>query len=256
MIDSLVLLEARNLLKKYSGRAVVNNVTYQVNQGEIVGLLGPNGAGKTTSFRITIGMIRPEGGTVIFNGQDITNLPMYKRIQLGMGYLSQESSVFTRLTVEENLLAILETLRIPRQAQIERCEMLLEQFGLTTVRRQQARVLSGGEKRKLEIARALSIEPTLILLDEPFSGVDPKAVEDLQKEILRLKHEHNIAILLTDHNVRETLRVTDRAYIIHEGQLMAQGKPIELIHNEMVRKTYLGEHFYAEEFEKQIASYS
>lgn len=252
MIDSLVLLETRNLIKQYSGRTVVDNISFQVGQGEIVGLLGPNGAGKTTSFRITVGMIKPEGGTVIFNGQDITTLPMYKRVQFGMGYLSQESSVFTKLTVEENLFAILETLKISRQAQKERCNALLEQFSLTKLRRQQARTLSGGEKRKLEIARALIIEPTLILLDEPFSGVDPKAVEDLQREILQLKHEHNIAILLTDHNVRETLRVTDRAYIIHEGKLMAQGRPVELIHNELVRKTYLGEHFHADELEKQL----
>jgi lipopolysaccharide export system ATP-binding protein len=247
-MDTLVLLESRDLIKRYGGRTVVDHVTFQVGQGEIIGLLGPNGAGKTTSFRITVGMITPDGGTVIFNGQDITYLPMYKRVQLGMGYLSQESSVFTRLTVEENLLAILETLKMPKHLQRERCNGLLEQFGLIKIRRQQAKTLSGGEKRKLEIARALIINPTLILLDEPFSGVDPKAVEDLQREILRLKHEHNIAILLTDHNVRETLRVTDRAYIIHEGKLMAQGKPAELVHNELVRKTYLGEHFRADEF--------
>lgn len=248
MIDGLVLLEVRSLVKRYGGRTVVDDVGYQVGQGEIVGLLGPNGAGKTTSFRITIGMIRPDGGTVIFNGQDITNLPMYKRVQLGMGYLSQESSIFTRLTVTENLLAIMETLRISKAQQRQRCEQLLVQFGLTKVHRQQARTLSGGEKRKLEIARALVINPTLILLDEPFSGVDPKAVEDLQHEILRLKRDHSIAILLTDHSVRETLRITDRAYIIHEGKLMAQGKPHELVRNEMVRKTYLGEQFRAEEF--------
>ncbi|NLE29680.1 MAG: LPS export ABC transporter ATP-binding protein [Phycisphaerae bacterium] len=248
MIEPLVLLEARDLVKRYGGRTVVDHVGFQVGQGEIVGLLGPNGAGKTTSFRMTVGMIDPDGGTVIFNGQDITRLAMYKRVQLGMGYLSQESSVFTRLTVEENLLAILETLKISHKVRRERCEYLLEQFNLLKVRRQHARTLSGGEKRKLEIARALIINPTLILLDEPFSGVDPKAVEDLQKEILRLKYDHNIAILLTDHNVRETLRVTDRAYIVHEGKLMAQGKPAELVHNPLVRKTYLGEHFRADEF--------
>jgi lipopolysaccharide export system ATP-binding protein len=249
MIEPLVLLESRNLVKRYAGRTVVDEVSYQVGQGEIVGLLGPNGAGKTTSFRMTVGMITPDGGTVIFNGQDITRLPMYKRVQLGMGYLSQESSVFTRLTVEENLFAIMETLKLPHKAQRERCGYLLDRFNLVKVRKQHARTLSGGEKRKLEIARALIINPTLILLDEPFSGVDPKAVEDLQKEILQLKYEHNIAILLTDHNVRETLRVTDRAYIIHEGKLMAQGKPAELVHNELVRKTYLGEHFRVDEFE-------
>lgn len=250
MIDGLVLLEARDLVKRYAGRTVVDKVCFQIGQGEIVGLLGPNGAGKTTSFRITIGMIRPEGGTVIFNGQDVTRLPMYKRVQLGMGYLSQETSVFTRLTVTENLMAILETLKLSRAQRRERCEHLLEQFGLTTVRSQEARTLSGGEKRKLEIARGLVINPTLMLLDEPFSGVDPKAVEDLQREILRLKREHNIAILLTDHSVRETLRITDRAYIIHEGKLMAQGRPTELVRNELVRKTYLGEQFSVDEFER------
>ncbi len=252
MIDPLVLLETRDLVKRYGGRAVVDHVSFQIGQGEIVGLLGPNGAGKTTSFRMTIGMINPDEGRVIFNGQDVTDLPMYKRVQLGMGYLSQESSVFTGLTVEENLLAILETLNIPEDEQIARCEHLLEQFGLTLVREQYARTLSGGEKRKLEIARALVIEPTLILLDEPFSGVDPKAVEDLQREIIRLKREHNIAILLTDHNVRETLRVTDRAYIIHEGRLMASGKPSELVRSDLVRKTYLGDHFDPEEFDRQL----
>jgi len=250
MGDALVLLESQGLVKRYGGRTVVDNVSFQVRQGEIVGLLGPNGAGKTTSFRMVIGMIRPEGGMVLFNGQDVTTLPMYKRVQLWMGYLSQESSVFTRLTVEENLLAILETLRRSRASRRQTCEHLLQQFGLTTVRDQQAQTLSGGEKRKLEIARALVIEPTLILLDEPFSGVDPKAVDDLQSEILRLKQEHNIAILLTDHNVRETLRITDRAYIIHEGRLMAQGQPSELVQDELVRKTYLGESFRAEEFDR------
>jgi len=250
MIDGLVLLEARDLVKRYGGRTVVDQVSFQVRQGEIVGLLGPNGAGKTTSFRMSIGMIQPEGGTVIFNGQDITNLAMYRRVQLGMGYLSQESSVFTRLTVEENLLAILETLKISGSQRRETCAHLLAQFGLTKLRKQKALTLSGGEKRKLEIARALVIEPTLILLDEPFSGVDPKAVEDLQREILRLKHEHNIAILLTDHNVRETLRITDRAYIVHEGKLMAQGEPAELVRNPLVRKTYLGENFRADEFDE------
>lgn len=256
MIDGLVLLEARDLVKSYGGRTVVDQVSYQVSQGEIVGLLGPNGAGKTTSFRITVGMIRPEAGTVIFNGQDVTTLPMYKRVQLGMGYLSQESSVFTRLTVEENLRAILETLKLPSVEQHQRCEHLLEQFGLTRLRRQEARTLSGGERRKLEIARALITNPTLILLDEPFSGVDPKAVEDLQQEIIRLKHDHNIAILLTDHNVRETLRITNRAYIIHEGKLMAQGAPPELVRNELVRKTYLGESFRPEDFERTVLEHA
>lgn len=249
MIEPLALLETHDLVKKYAGRTVVDRVSFRISEGEIVGLLGPNGAGKTTSFRITIGMIRPESGTVIFNGQDVTHLPMYKRVQLGMGYLSQESSVFTRLTVEQNLLAILETTKLSHQARIKRCQQLMEQFGLTKLRKQEGRTLSGGEKRKLEIARGLVINPVLILLDEPFSGVDPKAVEDLQREIIRLKDEHNIAILLTDHNVRETLRVTDRAYIIHEGKLMAEGRPGQLVRNELVKRTYLGESFRPEDFD-------
>ena len=248
MVEAMLLLQARDLVKRYGGRAVVDQVSYQISSGEIVGLLGPNGAGKTTVFRMTVGMIEPEAGTVTFNGQDITHLPMYKRAQLGMGYLPQESTIFARLTVEQNLMAILEMLRIPRRVQWERCERLMEQFGLTPLRRQRARTLSGGEQRKLEIARALVTNPTLIMLDEPFSGVEPKAVQDLQQEILRLKREHNIAILLTDHNVVEALRITSRAYILYEGKLLAQGDPVSLVRNEMVRKNFLGENIRAEEF--------
>jgi len=246
------LLEVRDLVKSYGGRTVVSRVSYAVYPGEIIGLLGRNGAGKTTSFRITIGMIRAEGGTVLFNGQDVTDLPMYKRAQLGMGYLSQEPSIFQRLTVEQNLLAIFETIRTLSREQRRRQTLeLMDQFGLTPLRRQQARTLSGGERRKLEIARALVTDPRLILLDEPFSGVDPIAVEDLQREIQHLQHERGISILLTDHNVRETLSVTNRSYIIDEGRVLRQGPPKELINDDLVRKTYLGSTFRGDEFDEQ-----
>lgn len=244
------LLEARNLVKRYDGRAVVDKLSYHVMRGEIVGLLGRNGAGKTTTFRMTVGIIDADDGSVLFNGQDVTVMPMYKRAQLGMGYLSQEPSVFQRLSVEDNLIAILETMRLSRAERKDRAEQLIRQFGLTTQRKQLARTLSGGERRKLEIARALVTEPKLIMLDEPFSGVDPKAVEDLQAEILRLKRDRGIAILLTDHNVRETLRVTDRSYIINEGHKLAEGTPREIIRDERVRSIYLGSSFRGDEFDK------
>lgn len=245
-----VLLTVRNVVKRYNGRAVVNKLSFMVRPGEIVGLLGRNGAGKTTTFRMTVGMIDPDSGSVIFDGRDVTTLAMYKRAQLGMGYLSQESSVFQRLSVEDNLLAILETMRgLTRRERLEKSRELVEQFGLTAQRKQLARTLSGGERRKLEIARALVTEPKLIMLDEPFSGVDPKAVESLQEEILRLKRERGIAILLTDHNVRETLRVTDRSYIIHDGEMLAEGKPRDVVRNPLVRKTYLGSSLRSDEFD-------
>lgn len=244
------LLDARDLVKRFDGKTVVRGLSFHVQPGEIVGLLGRNGAGKTTTFRMTVGMIDPNGGTVWFDGREVTAMPMYKRAQLGMGYLSQEPSVFQRLTVEENLLAILETMRdLSRKARQQKAEHLVEQFGLSAQRKQLARTLSGGERRKLEIARALITDPKLILLDEPFSGVDPKAVEDLQQEILRLKHDRGIAILLTDHNVRETLRVTDRSYIIHDGQRLAEGPPRELVRDDLVRNTYLGSSFRGDEFD-------
>ncbi|MFQ5411904.1 MAG: LPS export ABC transporter ATP-binding protein, partial [Phycisphaerae bacterium] len=215
------LLESKDLVKSYSGRLVVDQVCFHVNRGEIVGLLGRNGAGKTTSFRITMGMVKPEGGNVFFGGDDITRLPMYRRAQKGMGYLSQENSVFVRLTVEQNLLAILELLPgLGAKERKHRAHELMEQFGLLTNAGQEARTLSGGERRKLEIARALITQPAIILLDEPFSGVDPIAVQDLQREILRLRANLGLSILLTDHNVRQTLEVTDRSYIIHEGRVI------------------------------------
>lgn len=244
------LLEAHDLVKRYNGRAVVQDVSFRVAKGEIVGLLGRNGAGKTTSFRITVGMIRHEGGRVLFENQEITRLPMYQRAQRGLGYLAQEPSVFQRLTVEQNLLAILETLRgLSRRQRWESAHHLIEQFGLTRQAKQTARTLSGGERRKLEIARALVTNPKLILLDEPFSGVDPIAVQELQAEILRLQRERGIAVLLTDHNVRETLAVTDRSYILAEGTLLASGTPRELIQNPLVRAEYLGSTFRGDEFD-------
>ncbi len=249
MVTPGKLLETIDLVKRYGNRTVVDRVSYAVQRGEIVGLLGRNGAGKTTSFRITIGMIQPNGGRVVFNGEDIARLPMYKRAQRGIGYLSQEPSVFQRLTVRANLVAILETMRLRRRERRARADKLLEQFGLKHVQKQLARDLSGGERRRLEIARALITEPQLILLDEPFSGVDPIAVEGLQREIMRLRSEHGIAILLTDHNVRETLSVTDRSYIIHEGQVIAEGPPRELINDPKVRQIYLGSTFRGDEFD-------
>ncbi len=250
-----VLLEASELVKRYGGRAVVDKLSFIVRRGEIVGLLGRNGAGKTTSFRMTVGMIDPEHGSVHFDGEDVTRLPMYRRAQLGMGYLSQEPSVFQRLTVEQNLLAIFETIpdlsRAQRQAQ---SRQLIEQFGLMGQIHQEARTLSGGERRKLEIARALVTRPKLIMLDEPFSGVDPIAVEDLQREILHLKRDRKIAILLTDHNVRETLAVTDRSYIIDQGKELRSGSPRELINDPLVRRTYLGATFRGDEFDPRDAS--
>jgi len=244
------LLEATGLVKRYNGRPVVNDLSFQVGAGEIVGLLGRNGAGKTTSFRMTVGMINPDAGRVTFDGEDVTHLPMYKRAQRGMGYLSQEPSVFQRLTVEQNLLAILETMRrMSNRDRRKRARELVEQFGLSRQIKQEARTLSGGERRKLEIARALVTEPTLIMLDEPFSGVDPIAVEELQTEIIRLREQAGIAILLTDHNVRETLAVTDRSYIISDGRELRSGPPSELVRDPLVRKTYLGSTFQGNEFD-------
>ena len=244
----MILLETKDLVKRYGGRAVVNNVSFTVNQGEIVGLLGRNGAGKTTSFRMTIGMIAPDNGTVIFDGVDVTHMPMYKRARRGMGYLSQEPSIFQRLTVRENIMAIMETMRLGKRERNERCDHLVEQFGLAHVSKQLARTLSGGERRKLEIARALVTNPTMILLDEPFSGVDPIAVEDLQQEILGLRNR-GISILLTDHNVRETLKVTDRSYIMDNSKVLCEGSPKDLVNNELVRRTYLGKSFRGDEFD-------
>lgn len=244
----MILLETKDLVKRYGGRTVVDHVSIVVNQGEIVGLLGRNGAGKTTTFRMTIGMITPAEGHVVFDGVDTTKMPMYKRARRGMGYLSQEPSIFQRLTVRQNLLAILETMNLSRKARETKCDQLLEQFSLTVQQKQLARTLSGGERRKLEIARALVTNPTMILLDEPFSGVDPIAVEELQQEIRNLR-ARGISILLTDHNVRETLTVTDRSYIMDSGKVLREGHPKDLINDELVRRTYLGHTFRGDEFD-------
>jgi len=241
------LLVARQLVKSYSGRRVVDGVSFQISQGEIVGLLGRNGAGKTTSFRMVIGMITPEAGQVLFNGQDVTTLPMYKHALAGMGYLSQEPSVFQRLTVEENLLAILETQRLARAERHRRARELLEQFTLVHKAREQARTCSGGERRRLEIARALITRPRLMLLDEPFAAVDPHTVEELQNEVRKLAAD-GIAMLVTDHNVQQTLRICDRAYIIHEGKNLREGAPREIINDPMVREAYLASTFRGDEF--------
>ncbi len=245
---AMTLLETQGLVKKYSGRTVVNDVRIAVEQRSIVGLLGRNGAGKTTTFRMTIGMIVPDAGQVFFDGHDVTRMPMYKRARLGMGYLSQEPSVFQRLTVRQNLIAILETMAMGRGERKRRAEELIERFGLGEVAKSQARFLSGGERRKLEIARAMVTNPSLILLDEPFSGVDPIAVEELQTEIRRLVAS-GVSILITDHNVERTLEVADKAYIIDHGKVIAEGHPRDIIQNELVKRSYLGSTFKGDEFD-------
>jgi len=241
------LLTARDLVKSYGGRRVVDGVGFDVAAGEIVGLLGRNGAGKTTSFRMAIGMISPERGRVLFRGDDVTHLPMYRHALAGMGYLSQEPSVFQRLTVEQNLQAILETVGLSRLARRQRAAELLEQFGLVHKAREPARTCSGGERRRLEIARALVTRPRLLLLDEPFAAVDPHTVEELQEEVRRLASA-GIAILVTDHNVQQTLRICDRAYIIHEGRNLREGDPRTIINDSEVREAYLASTFRGDEF--------
>ena len=244
----MTLLETRGLVKSYSGRTVVDGVSISVGQRSIVGLLGRNGAGKTTSFRMTMGMVIPEDGQVIFEGTDVTKMPMYKRARLGMGYLSQEPSVFQRLSVKDNLLAILETMSITKAERLRRAESLIERFGLKEVINSHARFLSGGERRKLEIARAMVTNPSLILLDEPFSGVDPIAVEELQGEIRRLVAS-GVSILITDHNVERTLEVADKAYIMDHGKVIAAGAPKDIIQDELVQRSYLGNTFKGNEFD-------
>lgn len=236
------LLEVERLVKIYGGRVVVDNVSFTVRRGEIIGLLGKNGAGKTTTFRMTIGMIPPDDGAIRFRGRDVTRLPMYKRARLGMGYLSQESSVFRGLTVEQNLNAILETTDLRPSERVRKRDELVEEFGLGRLLHSKASVLSGGEGRRLEIARALITDPSLILLDEPFSGVDPIAVSEIQRIIFRLR-ERGIGVLLTDHNVRETLSTTDRSFIILDGRIIAEGTREEILKNPHARKHYLGESF-------------
>lgn len=235
-------LESRNLEKSYKKRKVVDGVSIHINRGEIVGLLGPNGAGKTTTFYMIVGLVRPDSGAIVFNGTDITKYPVYKRAQAGLGYLAQEPSVFRRLTVEENILAILETLRISRAARKERLAQLLAEFNLEKVAKQRAYTLSGGERRKLEIARALVQNPSILMLDEPFAGVDPLAVSDIQ-QVIRDLQSGGYGILITDHNVRETLSVVDRAYLLYEGRVLCEGTSERLINDPEVRKRYLGEEF-------------
>jgi lipopolysaccharide export system ATP-binding protein len=245
---SMTLLETQGLVKKYSGRIVVNEVSINIEQRSIVGLLGRNGAGKTTSFRMIMGMVAPNSGSVIFEGRNITKLQMYKRARLGIGYLSQEPSIFQRLSVRDNLYAILETMSITKAQRNRKADMLIERFALTEVANSQGRFLSGGERRKLEIARAMVTDPSLILLDEPFSGVDPIAVQDLQYEIRRLV-DSGVSLLVTDHNVERTLEVVDKAYIIDHGRVIGAGPPAEIIRNEIVRKSYLGNTFAGDEFD-------
>jgi lipopolysaccharide export system ATP-binding protein len=242
------LLETTQLVKSYNGRRVVDEVSFVLAQQEIVGLLGRNGAGKTTTFRMILGMVTPDSGAVAFDGADITHLPMYQRARRRIGYLSQERSDFRRLTVWQNLQAILETRRLTSAERKRRAETLLSQYGLIKQRNQKADTLSGGERRKLEIARALVTDPKLILLDEPFSGVDPIAVEDLQREVIRLKREFGKSVLITDHNVAQTLRVCDRALIINDGRVQFEGTPRQVINDPGVRSAYLGSIFRGDEF--------
>jgi lipopolysaccharide export system ATP-binding protein len=237
-----MLLETKNIFKKYKHRMVVNDVSVQVNQGEIVGLLGPNGAGKTTTFYMIVGLIKPYAGKVLLDDADITNLPMYRRAKRGIGYLAQEASVFRKLSVEDNIRAVLEFTKFTKTEQKERMEQMLEEFGLKHVRKSLGITLSGGERRRTEIARALAVDPKFILLDEPFAGVDPIAVEDIQQIVSKLK-EKNIGILITDHNVHETLSITDRAYLLFEGSILKAGSAEELAADEHVRRVYLGQNF-------------
>ena len=237
-----MILRADNIVKYYGKRAVVNGVSVEVKQGEIVGLLGPNGAGKTTSFYMMVGLVKADAGNVFLDDIDITKLPMYKRAQMGVGYLAQEASVFRTMSVEDNLLSVLEMGDLSKEDQHERCESLLDEFGLQAVRKNKGGLLSGGERRRTEIARALATNPKFILLDEPFAGVDPIAVEDIQQIVATLK-DKNIGILITDHNVHETLDITDRAYLLFEGKILKQGIAEELASDEQVRKVYLGKNF-------------
>jgi lipopolysaccharide export system ATP-binding protein len=236
------ILRSSGLVKKYKKRTVVNEVTIQVRQGEIVGLLGPNGAGKTTTFYMIVGMIRPNDGKVFVNGTEITAMPMYQRARMGIGYLSQEASVFRRLTVRENLLAVLEISDLPRKEREEKCDRLLEDFGLTHLVKSKGYVLSGGERRRTEIARALALDPKFMLLDEPFAGIDPIAVEEIMKIVTKLK-EKNIGVLVTDHNVHETLSITDHSYLLFEGRILKAGTAEFLANDPEAKKLYLGEKF-------------
>ncbi len=235
-------LRAENLKKSYKGRPVVKGISLEVNQGEIVGLLGPNGAGKTTSFYMMVGLVKPTDGKVFLNDTNITTYPMYKRAQNGIGYLAQEASVFRKLSIEENIMGVLQLTKLSKKDQKDRCAELLEEFSLTSRKHLRGDLLSGGERRRTEIARALATDPNFILLDEPFAGVDPVAVEDIQRIVAQLTKK-NIGILITDHNVQETLAITDRTYLMFEGNILKHGSPEELAEDEVVRKVYLGQNF-------------
>lgn len=235
-------LRAENIVKKYRKRTVVKGVSFEVNRGEIVGLLGPNGAGKTTSFYMIVGLIKPLSGKIFIDNEEITTLPVYKRAQKGIGYLAQEASVFRQMSVEDNILSVLEMTKLPKSVQHERVETLLNEFGLQHIRKSKGFQLSGGERRRTEIARALAIDPKFILLDEPFAGVDPIAVEDIQ-HIIKTLRDKNIGVLITDHNVHETLTITDRSYLLYEGSIMKAGTAEELASDEEVRRVYLGQNF-------------
>ena len=237
-----MILRAENIVKKYRKRTVVKGVSFEVKQGEIVGLLGPNGAGKTTSFYMIVGLIQPFSGKVFLDNEDITNQPVYKRAKKGIGYLAQEASVFRNLSIEDNLRAVLEMTKYTKEYQREKLETLIEEFGLQHIRKSKGIQLSGGERRRTEIARALAIDPKFILLDEPFAGVDPIAVEDIQEIVMKLK-EKNIGVLITDHNVHETLNITDRSYLLFEGSILKAGTAEELAADEVVRRVYLGQNF-------------
>ena len=235
-------LRTEHIVKAYRGRKVVNDVSIEVKQGEIVGLLGPNGAGKTTSFYIAVGLVKPDSGRVFLDKEDITKIPMYKRAQMGIGYLPQEPSIFRKMTVEDNILAVLEMTRLSKKEQNEKLESLISEFRLSHVRKSQGDILSGGERRRTEIARCLATNPDFILLDEPFAGIDPIAVEDIQKIVTQLK-DKNIGVLITDHNVQETLSIIERAYLLFEGSVLKYGTAEELSQDEQVKKVYLGQNF-------------
>lgn len=237
-----MILQSKKLVKSYRGRTVVNEVSIAVEQGEIIGLLGPNGAGKTTSFYMVVGLIKPDKGSVFLDKENITKLPMYKRARRGIGYLPQEASVFRQMSVEDNILSVLQMTKLTKKEQHLKQEKLIEEFGLNHVRKNTGNVLSGGERRRTEIARALAVDPKFILLDEPFAGVDPIAVAEIQSIVWKLKYK-NIGVLITDHDVQATLSIIDRAYLLYEGKLLESGTPEELVANERVRRLYIGEHF-------------
>jgi len=251
MEQESIVLRAEGLVKRYGKRTVVNDVNFDVKQGEIVGLLGPNGAGKTTSFYMTTGLIVPNGGHIYLGDEEVTDYPVYKRARAGIGYLAQEASVFRKMSVEDNILSVLEMTGKPRAYQMEKLEELIREFRLQKVRKNKGDQLSGGERRRTEIARCLAIEPKFIMLDEPFAGVDPIAVEDIQHIVWRLKYR-NIGILITDHNVHETLNITDRAYLLFEGRILFKGKPEELAMNPIVKEKYLGSNFVLQKKDFQM----